>query len=271
MTPDPVQTFLLAIQSGERGRHLSDGYDRLAREWRPRVRRFLRSPSPDEVEDWLSEAMIKLVVEIPEGRGQMRALAPLGSANPKGWRSTVLVNFLRDEARRRGRRRHVEQAFLAGMDADEEQARWNASKKERAGAPDPARTLVASGPPRALAVVEADEERVLERAAVFSVVRELPVLRAVVLVLVLDGDPSPLAEALAAVRGEPVEDVLARIEVALTAAPDHVHDYLTMAQVRVGWPDGADHAALDSARNALARARRDVRKILAEREKKGTR
>lgn len=270
MTPDPVQTFLIALKNGERGRHLSDGYDRLAREWRPRVRRFLRTPSPDEVEEWLSEALVELVVKTPQGKTTMRALAPLGSSNPKGWRSTVLLNFLRDEARKRGRRRHAEQAYQAGMDADEEQARWNASKEERAGTKDLTRTLVTAGPPRSLPVVDADERRILERAAVFSAVKEIAVLRAVVLVLVLDGDPSPLAEALADVRGEPVEDVLARIRVALEAEPDHVHDYLTMAQVRVGWPDGPDHSALDSARNALARAKNDVRKILAARETRGT-
>ncbi len=104
----------------------------------------------------------------------------------------------------------------------------------------------------------------MDRRAVWSVLDRLPILRAVILVLALRGDPSPFAAALAAHLDEPESRVLDRIRYALWAPPDHAHDLLTMAMVRVAWPDGDDAKALDTARNALARALKDVRKHLAD-------
>ena len=257
---DRVQVALQAMCEGHAGPSVSDALDELAREWRPRVRRFLQSPSPDEVEEWLADAMLALVVE-PYKDGTRRALAPDGADSPKAWRRKVLQRFLIDRARYRGRRRHVEQAARDGLSPEDEKAQWQADKERRMArrrAPEAAVVEVAAP----VEVVDASDPRGMERRAVWAVLPQLPVLRAVILVLALRGDPSPLAERLAAELDEAVEAVLHRVAVALAAPPDHVHDLLTMAMVRVGWPEGPERKALDAARKALSRAQSQVRKLL---------
>lgn len=260
---DGVQEGLAALARGDRGRVVDEALDSLAREWRPRVRRFLRSPGEDEVDDWLADAMIALAVE-PHGAGSLRALAPDDVADPAAWRRKVLQRFLIDQARKKGRRRHVEQALKQGLSRTEENRRWEEAKQTRgADAPpslhDPLGERAGSEP------TAVPDQRGMDRRAVFGMVAELPVLRAVVLLLALRADPRPLAEALAEHLDEPAEAVLHRMDRALRSPPDQTHDFLTEPMVRVGWPTGPLSKALDAARKALARARTDVAKRLASR------
>lgn len=72
--PDTIQDDLRAwITTGDRARG-GQALDALAKEWRPRVRNFLRAPSEDEVEEALSDALNTLCVA-PAGE-RPRALAP---------------------------------------------------------------------------------------------------------------------------------------------------------------------------------------------------
>lgn len=270
---DAVQEFLLAVQRGEGGPVVSDGYDALAREWRPRVRRFLASPSEGEVDDWLSAAIMALVVELRDG--QPRALAP-ADALPRAWRRRVLQHFLIDEARKRGLRRNAENTLREGGDALDAARRW---EERKATAPptgvapcaEDASVTAPLGAPLPAEAAAADHPREMDRRAIWSVLDQLAPMRAVILVLALRGDPRPLAGALAAHLGEPVARVRGRMEYALWAPPDHAHDLLTMAMVRVVKPDGDDAKALDTARKALARALADVRSHLRSRAAGGDR
>lgn len=262
---DAVQEFLLAVQRGEGGPVVSDGYDALAREWRPRVRRFLANPSEAEVDDWLSAAMMELVVE--QRDGIPRALAPADAGNPVAWRRRVLRNHLIDRARKNGLRRNAEETLRDGGDAALAAQRWEDRKQRSVPGPaDPrdAGLTDAHGAGKRPVAAHEDDPRDMDRRAVWSVLDRLPILRAVILVLAMRGDPSPFAAALAAHLDEPEPRVLDRIRYALWAPPDHAHDLLTMAMVRVAWPDGDDAKALDTARKALARALKDVRKHLAD-------
>lgn len=267
---DTIQDALLALVDGQRGPRVDEGLDALAREWRPRIRRLLQAPSADEVEAALAAAMLALVVERSESTGKPRALAPADAESPRAWRRRVLQNHLISELRKDGRRRHADRAVSQGLSPEAEHEAWRENKQERErirwspGAPESTPSL---SEPHTAAAPEPQARTApalgMQRRAVWAVLPQLSVSRAVMVVFAMNGDPSPFAEPLAHHLSEPPEPVLRRIRYALVAPPDHVHDYLTMAEVRVPWPTAPDAKALDSARKALQRGIADVRKALA--------
>lgn len=105
---DEVQEALARWASHEDRAALLRAVDGLCQEWRPRIRRLLPHTPDDQVEDLLQEALEKLVLR------SRRALAPSGATAPRGWRATVLKNFLRDEGRRQLRRAHAEEGLARG-------------------------------------------------------------------------------------------------------------------------------------------------------------
>ncbi|MCK6504451.1 hypothetical protein L6R53_13790 [Myxococcota bacterium] len=256
MSVDPIQEDLRAWHEAGDRRRGDRALDALYREWRPRVRRFLASPSPEEVEEWLHEAMEALCLPAPGQRP--RALLVDDEGSPAAWRRTVLRNFLVDRSRRWGRRRHAEQALGEGLEPAEEKARWRARRGGPAAAADlglteprPAPPPPPAGPP--------DLDLGLRRAEVLARLPALAVRRRVVLALALGADPSPWAEALARELGEPPEAVLARMEAA-RSDPAPPGEGLPDMAVRVCWPDPPLAKAREAARKALERAVEDLRR-----------
>ena len=256
---DVGQEGLLAwVERGDRARG-GDALDQLAREWRPRVLRFLQSPAADEVEEVLEEALCALCVVEPGQRP--RALAPDDAGNPAAWRRRVLRNFLIDRSRRGGRRRHAERGLALGLSNEAEAEAWRANRSGGANRPDAPELRDAPPPtPQVSAPVA------LELAALrHDVLRALPALavrRRALLLLALGGDPSPFAGELAAALREDEACVLGRIHEALDAPHDGEHDHLSLAMIRVIWPNEPMNAARETARKSLERAIGDVRRVL---------
>lgn len=263
---DQIQEDLLAwAVRGDRTRG-GAALDALAREWRPRVLRFLVAPSPDEVEEVLDEALCALAIAEPGQRP--RAVAPEATESAPAWRRQVLRNYLIDRSRKRGRRRHAEQGMALGMSNAAEAEAWRADRNERSGAdPSPSgaiplREVVASATPSTRSASPEQVELGGMRLDVLRVLPSLAVRRKVLLLLALGGDPSPFCHELADAVGEHEADVYARIQVALTAPHDGAHEHLSDAMIRVIWPDEPLAKARDTARKNLERAVSDIRQKL---------
>src|SRR5690606_20465939 len=88
-------------------------------EWRGRIRRFLRSPLAEEVDEVLGEAMLELcTAEAP------RVRAPDDVVSASAWRATVLRNWLVSRMRKHLRRLHAERAYVVGLTPAAERAVW---------------------------------------------------------------------------------------------------------------------------------------------------
>ena len=251
---DDLRAWVVDDDQDRGGRAL----DALYREWRPRVRRFLASPSADEVEEVLQEAMEALC--IPEPGQSPRALAADDVLSPSAWRRTVLRNHLVDRSRRWGRRRHAEQAMGEGLEPAEEKLRW---RERRGGQDAPAAASLTEARPVPPPAPEppVDLDLGLQRAEVLERLPGLAVRRRVVLALGLGADPSPWAEALAGELREEPEEVLARMQAAVSD-PDPPGEGLSDSAVRVCWPGGTLAKAREAARKALERAVEDMRRLV---------
>ncbi len=257
---DLVQDGLLAwVERGERGLG-GEAVELLRQEWRPRVQRWLQSPGEDEVDEVLDEALIALCAFEPGQRP--RALAPSEAVSPAAWRRQVLKNHLIDRGRRRGRRDHAERGMAAGLSNAAEAETWRRERQQRAE-PHGSNSRYTIGirevvPEVALVSPEAIELRGMRH----DVLRALPTLavrRRVLLLLALRGDPSPFAADLATELHEPEEEVLARIQTALSAPHDGGHEHLSLAMIRVIWPQEHASKAREAARKNLERAIQDIR------------
>ena len=260
---DRIQEDLLAwVLRGDRARG-GAALDALAREWRPRVMRFLVAPGPDEVEEVLDEALCALGMADPGQRP--RALAPDDVESAPAWRRQVLRHYLIDRSRKRGRRRHAEQGMALGLSNAAEAEAWRSDRTER-GSADPApsgaiplREVVAPAP---LSTSSEQIELGAMRLDVLRVLPSLAVRRKVLLLLALGGDPSPFCRALADALGENEADVYARVQAALTAPHDGAHEHLSDAMIRVIWLNEPLAKARDTARKNLERAVSDIRQKL---------
>lgn len=267
--PDAIQDDLSAWvhegdpAAGERA------VEALADEWRPRVRRFLRSPSPQEVEDWLAGALEALCLSV-DGK-EPRALAPEGVSSPIGWRRRVLKNHLVDVFRKERRRRHAREGMARGWSPQVEAERWRQEKPEKEAARKAARKVIpiredieVPPPPTPSADPREAIAGLDRRERVLALLPALAVRRRVLILLAMDGDPTPFLEELAEELGEDPTDTAARMERALLSPHDGSHDYLSEAKVRAVYPHGDLRDAREAARKALARAVADLRKKLGE-------
>ncbi len=260
--PDAIQDDLSAwVYGGDRAAG-ERAVEALADEWRPRVRHFLRSPSPQEVEDQLAEALVTLCLAA-DGSAP-RALAPEGAADPAAWRRRVLKHHLIDVSRKERRRRHAREGVARGWSPRVEAERWR-REKEAAGGGIPAREAVEVSPPPAAVTDPREAIAGLDRRErVLALLPTLSVRRRVLILLAMDGDPTPFLEELAEVLGERPEETAARLDRALHTPHDGTHDYLSEAEVRAVYPRGALRSARESARKALARAIEELRGKLGE-------
>lgn len=262
---DTIQEDLAAYQAGDRAageRALSA----LMREWRPIVRRLLRNPGAEEVDEYLQAMLARLAVPRSPG-GPIPALAPEHAGSPRGWRSRVLKNAMIDRFRREGRRRHQHQALLRGDTLDMEKASWRQQRRSRQD-DGPPPTLTDPLSPQAAARSEAAPplfgESVEMRESALALVERLVIRRRVIVMLALRANPVAHAEELATELGEAQADTEARMAAALVSWPDGTHKWLTMPMVRVPWPHGPDSKARESARRNLERAVVDLTGMLGE-------
>ena len=267
---DAIQDGLRAwAEQGDRRRG-GDAWDALVREWRPQVLRFLRGPSPEEVEDVLGEALLALAAVGREGDAP-RALAPEGVDSMKAWRRKVLRHFLIDRSRKLARRRHAVKGVVEGWSPKAEREEWRRVQEDREspstdnpGADDPSvhRAAVAAGELSPEAITQRRELLASRRSLVMDVLPELPVRRRVVLMLALSGDPSKFAAELSRKLREDVVDVQGRIDIALHSPPFPDHERLSLERVRVCWPNSPERTARDTARRTLARAVLDAEALV---------
>ena len=261
---DNVQAYLLAWQSDGQRSTAARVVTLIGDEWRPIVRLFLRHADSDEVENGLADAIEALVLT-PTASGGCRALAPADAQSPRAWRRRVLRNHLVSVNRKRFRRSHAEEAEIAGMAPIAEKAAWRKLCNGLASGQAPAEVRAVGGDNSHFAEHATPESLSMdvERRSVIRESARLAVRRAVILLLALRADPSHFAETLAAEIGDQVEHVLHRMYIARTTELDGVHEYLSMAMVRVCWPNEPSQAkALDAARKALQRAMGDVQQLL---------
>ncbi len=265
---DGVQAFLLAWQSNRNEANVEHWLGCISNEWRPRVRQFLRHADSDEVEDWLADAIEALVLREAHGGG-CRALAPVDAQSPAAWRRRVLRNHLISQHRMRSRRSHAEWAEQNGICPVAEKSAWrrlsrgvsgNEPSPDVRGVEGDAGRMASDATPETLSL--GIERRAVMRAAVHLAVR-----RAVTFLLALRADPTHLADSLAVEIVDQVDAVLHRMHIARTSELDGVHEYLSMAMVRVCWPNEVNESkALDSARKALQRAIADLQSNLTVRK-----
>lgn len=248
---DEVQADLIAWREGDRERG-ERALRAISAEWRGRVRHYLRSPPAEEVEDVLSEAMIELCM-----LERLRVLAPDDARSPKAWRAAVLRNFLHDRRRRLDRRQHAEWASALGLGKAQERAAWRG---------DVPRLVAAPVAPVVDEVTDPLERLIGERrrAEVVRRAHGLAVRRGVLVLLALRADVEPRVAELARALGDTVERVSERVRRARASADDARHGYLTLAMVRVVYPDEPEQKALEAARKALSRALLDLQAACAE-------
>lgn len=248
---DDVQEDLVAwLDRGDMARG-NRALRAISDEWRGRIRRFLRSPLAEEVDEVLGEAMLELcTAEAP------RVRAPDDVVSASAWRATVLRNWLVSRMRKHLRRLHAERAYVVGLTPAAERAVWRVRGEL---------------PPVVASSGEDDAHDPLERllaerrrAEVVRRARDLAPRRAVLVLLVLRADVEPLVPALARTLNDTVERVAHRVRRALASEPDGVHPYLTRAMVRVVYPDQPEAQALEAARKALARAVSELRAQCSE-------
>ena len=234
--------------------------DALCKEWRPRIRRFLASPSTEEVEDALQDAILALVLSA--SGGAPKALASAEVARPQAWRRRVLQNHLCSAGRYTGRRRHAESAQAQALSPSAEKREWARRKQERerqaSTLGDARRQLLSDPIDRQHAPTlrgdggdtEAQLDLEARRRDLWPLLPELAIQRLVIVALALRFDPSPFAEELARKRTEPVAEVLHRIGDALAAAVAGKEEPPTEAAAAVVWPDGDLAKAREIARKA---------------------
>ncbi len=230
---DDVQRVLERYHRG-----LGDaGFEGVLAEWRGWVRAELRGASEEEVDELVQGAVVDLVLVAP------RALAPPGTVCPRAWRRRVVRNWLFDRLRRRRRRVHAVLAMAMGWSPRTEKAAW----REGLGVEGPG--------PRPEVVMEAGLAEGLDgRRQLAAWLPELPVRWRVLVVLGMGGDPRGDAAELAGCLGEEVGVVRRRMEGALAAGHDGGHDYLSVAMVRVVYPEPKPLGeAREAARKAFER------------------
>lgn len=253
---EDLRAWCLARDRDAGGRAL----DALAREWRPRVRLWLASPTPDEVEEVLQDALVACCSA--EDGQRPRALAPDDAENPAAWRRKVLRNWLTDRARRAGRRRHAEWGLAQGLTPAVEAEAWRHRRPPDAAAASASLTEPRPAPPPA---PDDPSASLLLPALRRDLVRLLPgvaVRRRVLVALVLGADPSPWVAELARELAEATTDTQARVDRALAEREGGPGDELPLAFVRVCWPTELEGKARESARKSLERAADDLRRLL---------
>lgn len=228
--------------------------DALAREWRPRVRYFLQSPSEDEVEEVLAEAIGALMVAEPGERPKV--LAPEDADSPAAWRRRVLRNHLFDKHRRQGRRRHAERGVVLDLAPQAEAEAW---KQDRKRVFDPE----LKAPVRA--VESPAEDRVdlaWRREQIARVLPKVAIRRRVLIMLALGFDPRPFVVELADALREDEAELLRRIDEAESTPPDGAHEQLSTAMMRVLYPTEDGAKMREAARKALERGQEDLARLI---------
>lgn len=212
---------------------------RIAQEWTPSVRRFLRQGDGDEVAEVLQEALVALVVPRSEGMPP-RAMAPASAAKPKAWRRLVLNRFLIDIGRRQRVRRFYDYAYGAGLSLSAARASsWLRSEPIR--------------PPPSEDDVDEIIDLWAQRRRVIQALPRLDIRRRVAGGLLLHADVTPWTKELARALGEPVATVALRLSRADTGEE---------ARLRVLYPTEPLPKARESWRKTVARAVGDLKRIL---------
>lgn len=248
---DPIQADLARyVEQGDRNA-LGHALDGLSREWRPLLRaRFGDRLSEADQEDRLQQALVDLVLD--PARPLPRVLAGADVLRVQTYRRAVFLNWLRDGWRKQTRRAHSDRAFGAGWSPEAEKEHW----RRRDEQPPAIRPLPAAqqadGSEELTALIDA-------RQTLVARLPGLAVRGRVLLALVARVDPRPFAAELATALGDSDAAVLRRMEAALQAPHDQLHEYLSAAMVEVVYPTGDLQQNLESARKALQRAMRDVR------------
>jgi len=259
---DTIQRVLAQCHTDPNGPpkpDIEDCFQQLCNEWRPQIRKFLLSPSAEEIQDTLQSALLQLA--LPASTSPPRAMAPRDATNPRAWRRTVLKNWLKDTLRGKRRRDHAQRGVAQEWSPSTEKQEWRRERNERAGVLKPNTSLTEREAPRTSGIPSDDVSVWLDsRRQLIAMIPTLPVRRRVLLLLALNGDPTPFADDLAALLDEDPSDVLARIHHATSSPHDGGHDYLSEAMVRVVYPPPKPlDAAKEAARKALANTIRDLR------------
>lgn len=259
MDDDGIQRDLLIGLEGLDQRALGRAIDALLAEVMPMVVRF-EHPSAGEVEARVREVVAELVFPQTSGRRSKLLAGDAELARSDGARAhrrIVVRSYLLDEWRRRQTRREYEQAWAAGVSAEElRAARRHRKQKARQPIED---VTVRPGAP---SFEHAEATRAADVAIARElVVRHLPHLKIeyrVAVALEEGFDLWPLVDELAAATGVPLDRLRERVA-ALRPGDDD-------ARVRVLYPED-EHPDLAKARESYRKRHERGLKLLIDRIK----